>query len=43
MFRANIYEPLDAGMVIVQLRHMKFSHKVILYSRLYSIEIEVYF
>ena len=28
MFTANIYTPLDMGMVLIQLRRWKFSHRL---------------
>jgi len=36
MFTANIYTPLDRGMVLLQLCCWKFSH-----SRLYSIKLDL--
>ena len=41
MFTANIYTPLDRGMVLIQLCRWKFSHKKY-GSRLYLIEFEFY-
>jgi len=41
-FCANIYGPLDTGMVILQLCSRKFSHRKLLSSRLYSIEVDFY-
>ena len=38
MFRANVYGPLDGGMVMLQSAVGRFDTKK-LYSRLYSIEI----
>jgi len=40
-FRANVYEPLDSGMTVVQLCRWTFSHKK-LFSRVYSIEVDFY-